>query len=74
MISKLNCPRSISAFQESSSGKSTKSSIGFEGLKEGALLAWVVARDNGGVEAVPEEEVCCVEVDAVRDMSLCDLR
>jgi hypothetical protein len=59
---------------ESSSGKRTKSSIGFEGLKDGKLLAWVVVRDNDGVEAEPEEEVCCVDVDAVRDMSLCDLR
>ncbi len=90
LMSKLNCPRSwvsssgkdISAFQEVlSSGKSTKSSIGLEGLKDGKLpcKACVVTRDNDGIEATglgssrPEEEVCVVEVD-VRDMSLCDLR
>ena len=85
MISKLKFPRSCVSrkfHDESSSGKRTKSSIGLEGLKEGKLPceACVVTRDNEGVDAGglgsrrPDEEVCCVEVEAVRDMSLCDLR
>jgi hypothetical protein len=77
LISCISSGRSIGFQASEPSGKSMKSSMPIDGLKEGVLLC-VVWRDSDGPEPVGLvlsrlEDDLLVEVDD-RDISLCDLR